>query len=261
MTRLKVQVLLSIISFVSLSFSQEDGKTRSDTNYVVIDKQINIKEIIRFGGRGGDVKGENAKIEVPENNGVFDSSLTSLSSLMTKAHNAANLKNLKGMLPLSGLQWLDKAENNTGSAIVCGPKGAHLNISWVPKVIDPQKSVMIYFDVTNPIDFNKGLVHLDVYMEGSPDPIFSLDQDVACNDLKHVAPFIGCPLKKGDRHVYSFRYSDLNRVPEGSYTVVAKIFSYEKNPPPLFACLNITLQIVPSKRVFVNPSSEIVGHL
>lgn len=34
-------------------------------------------------------------------------------------------------------------------------------------------------------------------MEGSPDPIFSLDQDVACNDLKHVAPFIGCPLKKG----------------------------------------------------------------
>lgn len=123
MTRLKVQVLLSIISFVSLSFSQEDGKTRSDTNYVVIDKQINIKEIIRFGGRRGDVKGENAKIEVPENNGVFDSSLTSLtslSSLMTKAHNAANLKNLKGMLPLSGLQWLDKAENNTGTASVCG---------------------------------------------------------------------------------------------------------------------------------------------
>lgn len=122
MTRLKVQVLLSIISFVSLSFSQEDGKTRSDTNYVVIDKQINIKVIIRFGGRRGDVKGENAKIEVPENNGVFDSSLTSLSSLMTKAHNAANLKNLKDMLPLSGLQWLaiDKAENNTGTASVCG---------------------------------------------------------------------------------------------------------------------------------------------
>lgn len=119
MTRLKVHVLLSIISFVSLSFSQEDGKTRSDTNYVVIDKQINIKEIIRFGGRRGDVKGENAKIEVPENNGVFDSSLTSLSSLMTKAH-AANLKNLKDMLPLSGLQWLDKAENNTGTASVCG---------------------------------------------------------------------------------------------------------------------------------------------
>lgn len=120
MTRLKVQVLLSIISFVSLSFSQEAGKTRSDTNYVVIDKQINIKEIIRFGGRRGDVKGENAKIEVPENNGVFDSSLTSLSSLMTKAHNAANLKNLKDMLPLSGLQWLYKAENNTGTASVCG---------------------------------------------------------------------------------------------------------------------------------------------
>lgn len=48
---------------------------------------------------------------------------------------------------------------------------------------------------------------------------------------------------------------------QGSYTVVAKIFSYEGNPPPLFACLNITLQIVPSERVFVNPSSEIVGHL
>lgn len=30
-----------------------------------------------------------------------------------------------------------------------GPKGAHLNISWVPKVIDPQKSVKIFFDVTN----------------------------------------------------------------------------------------------------------------
>lgn len=261
MTTLRIQVLVSIIAFVSLSFSQEDGEIRADTNYFVIDKQINIKEIIRFGGRRGDVKGENAKIEVPGDNGLFDSTLTSLSSLLTKVHNAANLKKLKGMLPLSGLQLLDKAENNTGTAIVCGPKGAHLNISWVPKVIDPQKSVKIFFDVTNPIDFNKGLAHIDVYMEGSPDPIFSLDQDVACDDIKHIAPFIGCPLKKGGRYTYNFKYSDLNRVPEGSYTVVAKIFSYEGNPPPLFACLNITLQIVPSKGVFVYPSSKIVGHL
>lgn len=120
MTTLRIQVLVSIIAFVSLSFSQEDGEIRADTNYFVIDQQINIKEIIRFGGRRGDVKGENAKIEVPGDNGLFDSTLTSLSSLLTKVHNAANLKKLKGMLPLSGLQLLDKAENNTGTAIVCG---------------------------------------------------------------------------------------------------------------------------------------------
>lgn len=246
MTRLKVQVLVSLILLVSLSFSLEDGEVRRGTDYVVIDKQINIREIIRFGGRVGGVKGQTSKTEVQENNGVLGSSLSSLSSLLTKAHNFASLKKLKDMLPLSGLQWLDKPGNNTGTAIVCGPEAAHINISWVPKVIDPQKSVKIYFDVINPIDFNKGLAHLDVYMEGSPNPIFSLDQDVACDDIKHVAPFIGCPLKKGERYRYSFQDSDLNRVPEGSYTVVVKIFSYEGNPHPLFACLNFTLQIVPS---------------
>lgn len=30
-----------------------------------------------------------------------------------------------------------------------GPDGAHLNVSWRPKVIDPDKSIQLYFDITN----------------------------------------------------------------------------------------------------------------
>lgn len=30
-----------------------------------------------------------------------------------------------------------------------GPKDAQLNVSWTPKVIDPDKSVELYFNITN----------------------------------------------------------------------------------------------------------------
>lgn len=30
-----------------------------------------------------------------------------------------------------------------------GPEGAELNVSWTPKVIDPDKSIKLYFNIKN----------------------------------------------------------------------------------------------------------------
>lgn len=49
------------------------------------------------------MKGENVKIEVLENNGVFDFLFILMFLLMMKVYNVVNLKNLKGMLLLFGL--------------------------------------------------------------------------------------------------------------------------------------------------------------
>lgn len=49
------------------------------------------------------MKGENVKIEVLENNGVFDFLFILLFLLMMKVYNVVNLKNLKDMLLLFGL--------------------------------------------------------------------------------------------------------------------------------------------------------------
>lgn len=241
MTCLTIQLLVSTIVIVSFSFSQENRDGRGRSNYVGTEKKFNIKEIIRFGGERGEVKRETAKNKVSADKDLSESSLTLLSPLLAEAHSATSLKK---MLPLSGLQGLDKAENNTGTAIICGPKGAHLNISWVPKVIDTNKSVKIFIDITNPIDFNYGQVHLDVYIDGSPNPIFSLAADFACTDIESVDPFTKCPLKKGDNHTLSFPYNSLEKIPDGYYVIVAKILSYERNQRTLFACLNFTLHVV-----------------
>lgn len=111
MKSLAIQCLASIIVFISLSFSQEDGEGRGRPNYVLVDKKINVKEIIRF-GRRGDANGEVSEFDSPKDNAESGSSLT---SLLTRVSNAINLRKMKNMLPLSGLELSD-----TGTAIVCG---------------------------------------------------------------------------------------------------------------------------------------------
>lgn len=212
MNSLIVQFLASIIVFVSLSFTQEDGH-RSGRS---------IKETIRSALKSGEEQGSIG------------------SSMLTDASNAASF------------QKKFKVDNNTGTAVVCGPEGAELNVSWTPKVIDPDKSVKLYFNIKNPIDFNKGQADVDVYMEGSSDPIFSVVQEIACEDIRKAVSLITCPLKKGDIHKFEFTYDDLKRLPVGAYVIVLKIFSYEGNPHPLFACLNLTLHIVPSDQMLFN---------
>lgn len=234
MKSLAIQCLASIIVFISLSFSQEDGDGRGRPNYVVVDKKINIKEIIRF-SRRSDADGEVSEFDVPKDNAESGSSLT---SLLTRVSNAINLRKMKNMLPLSGLELSD-----TGTAVVCGPKGAHLNVSWTPKDVDREKSIQFYFDIVNPIDFDHGQGHIDVYLEDSPDPVFSVDQDISCSDIKQITSLITCPLKKGNRIKAPLKYSDLSRVPVGGYTIVVKIISYETNTQSLFACLNFTLRV------------------
>lgn len=316
MKTLAAQFLVSLIVFLGLAFSQEDGEGRGFPKYAVVNKQINIREIIRFGGRRGEGQDDTANFEVPEDN---DYSWTSLSSLLTKASNAASLRKMKTMLPLSGLRWLDQTDNDPGRAVVCGrwtilllisfilktmyfyfaqnsfstlfqnvyerkslfssvirslcgvnfvqtilkrmkfskiqlellqsnvwkkrmrkfyaifkpdfafvgPKGAHFNITWEPKVVDSHKSIKVNFDITNrkislmyafhlvklyvfkiwisitffflltAIDFDKGRAHLELYQKGSSDPMFSFDQDMSCSQIAQLAPFVKCPLKKG----------------------------------------------------------------
>ncbi|XP_062591711.1 uncharacterized protein LOC134253214 [Saccostrea cucullata] len=255
MKRLAVQVLVAVLLFVSLSLSQEDGEKRP--SYIVVDKQINVREIIRLGG--GRVQDQNGveEFEAPEEAG--SSQGASVSSLFSMLANAAKLRKIKNMLPLSGIQVLDAADDDTGKAINCGPEGSHINVTWKPKVIDPQKYVQIYLDIVDPIDFDKGKAHVDVYMEDSPDPIFSVDQDMACADIqKAVGKIFTCPIKKGGHQSFSFQYKDLTKLPTGSYTIVLKIFSYAANPNPLFACLNVTLQIKPSFKQALHPLPQTI---
>lgn len=112
MTSLTIQLLVSTTVIVSFSFSQGDRQERGRSNYA--DKQFNIKEIIRFGGKKVEVKRETTKNKVSSDKDLSESLL---SPLLADAYSATSLKN---MVQLSGLKGLVKAKNNTGTAIVCG---------------------------------------------------------------------------------------------------------------------------------------------
>ncbi|XP_011448700.2 uncharacterized protein [Magallana gigas] len=240
MMNLSVQ-LAFVVVFISQSVSHEDGARRNSQRYATVSKKFNYKIFIDR----KRVESQNKNIEdfeIIQNN---ESLWSSKSFLFAKTSTDAKLKFLKNKLSLVGLQLSDEADNNTGTVIVCGPKGAHLNITWRPKVIDPYKCVRIYFDIISPTYFDKGHGILDVYLKGSSYPMYSVDRETSCSFFKQLDPLIMCPLKKGAPIRFAIQYSKLDDLPVGSYTIVLKIFSFEANPP-LVACVNFTLHIATS---------------
>lgn len=399
MRGLTIQVLAAILLSVSLSYSQENGERWEFPKYMVVDKQINVREIIRFGGRQSEEQNEK-EFEVP---GEAGSRRFSASSLLTMLSNAAKMRKVKNMLPLSGIQWIK--DDDIGKAINCGtymyilcffkkayacfmncaihcelihlyllrkmclwekiaaskcmenlkyklfsgPPGSHINVTWKPRIIDPQKSVEIFFDIVDrkflynitvircvympwnsstyfsisltAIDFVKGYADITVYNGGSP--IFSLDQDITCQIVAKELPLIKCPIKKGrmypfynfdilsmvlDMNEYflflffayriskgifpvqksvptkggsaalNFKSSYISNMKifgilqislrvgihcgdfyfQGSFSIVLKIFSYASKPPPLFSCLNVTVDIKSSANRAVHPTPQVI---
>lgn len=101
MKSLTQQFLASIIVFISLSFSKEDGEGREHPTYVVIDKKISIKEIIRFDGIRDESHGEMEAPHEKKNLGYL------LSGLLANASEAVTMRH-------------DNTDNDTGTAVVCG---------------------------------------------------------------------------------------------------------------------------------------------
>lgn len=56
-----------------------------------------------------------------------------------------------------------------------------------------KKNNFFCYTATN---FTEGKAHVDVYLKGSPDRLFSMDQEIACDDFIKLYPIL-CPLKKG----------------------------------------------------------------
>lgn len=252
LTMKAVQLLASIAVFSSISFSQEDKAGKEHTNYLLFDNKISVEEITRIGERRSELMRENA--EEKEYNE------SSLSSFLTKISNAYKLRKLNNDIFRSpGFKWFDNTDNSTGKAFVCGPEGAHLNISWKPKIISTEKPIQIYLDIVYPIDFKEGLARIDVYRKGIPDPVFSVDEGITCTDINNWVPFIRCPIKRGNSFSFSFKYSETQLQPVGSYTVLLKIVSYAAKPPPLFACLNFSLQIESSKLMSASETPQTIA--
>lgn len=184
-TRLTIKLLLLVS--VGLSLSQQDGTERKRPKRIV-NKPVSIKEIIRYGERRGDAQGEvHQKYR----------SLASTPFLPIKASTDASLGKTKMLLPTPINKETD---SNTGRAIVCGPEGAEFNVTWKPKIIDPERFVQIQVDFIAPTNFTEGKAHVDVYLKGSPDRLFSMDQEIACDDFIKLYddPILSliCPLKK-----------------------------------------------------------------
>lgn len=97
--------LLLIVS-VSLSLSQQEGIEQKRPKSIVVNKPVNIKEIIRYGEKGGDAKRESR---------LKNRSSLSMPSLPTMVSTDASLRRTKILSPMN-----TEADNNTGRAIVCG---------------------------------------------------------------------------------------------------------------------------------------------
>lgn len=111
-----IQLLVFVVFFVAQSSSQDEEDGRRRPNYVVVDKHINVREIIRFGGKRDVVQDGVEEFEVPgdDNSAPYQSPF---SSLLAKVSNAAKWRKVQNMLPLSGIQYF---LGDMGTAEVCG---------------------------------------------------------------------------------------------------------------------------------------------
>lgn len=239
--KLSVLMLAFIVGFVSPSVFHEDGTRWNPQSYPIVNKKVHNMQTVHLVQKRKKARGKSFEnFEVTGNNESFWSSM---SLLFAKTPTSAKLKYPKNKLSMVRPQWTDETDNNTGRVIVCGPEGAYFNISWRPKVIDPYKCVRIYFDIISPIYFDKGQGRVDVYLEGSSYPMYSVVRLVSCDFFQNIDPLVRCPLKKGVSIRFATQYSELYNLPVGSYTIVLNIISFNVHPPPLFVCVNFTLHI------------------
>lgn len=171
--------------------------------------------------------------------------------IITRSHGGILRRNTKRDMVIMERFWMLRTitigrENvggplqNSGHAINCGQPSSNLNITWTPQTIDPQKTASLYAEMNAPVDWSSGSYSLAAYFAGTGQQILSLVDKASCGDIQKYATGLKCPVKANDHLKFVTELRNLNRIPTGNYTVIAKIINQNNQ---LFACANATFYI------------------
>ena len=134
-----------------------------------------------------------------------------------------------------------KLYETRGNVTNCDDTKTKFSVQWSPLTLNSQGVVTFYWDFVAPNELDKGNVHLEIFLAQLPDtPIYSLDQQGSCDDIKRKIPNLVCPIKANAEIKGTLTVSDLTSVPTGNYIIVVKVTN-DKNQP--FLCGKATFKI------------------
>ncbi|XP_046381016.1 uncharacterized protein LOC124152214 [Haliotis rufescens] len=95
---------------------------------------------------------------------------------------------------------------DAGHVQSCGPPDANFSVSWEPKVLDPEGSIVVNYTYKVPHDFKQGTADVALYFNKIKNPIFDDTFPLTCKDIKK---YFHCPFMAGPTVHGSYPYSNL----------------------------------------------------
>ncbi|XP_046572410.1 uncharacterized protein LOC124280509 [Haliotis rubra] len=99
-----------------------------------------------------------------------------------------------------------KQLTEAGHVQSCSPTDPKFNVTWEPKVLDPEGSIVVNYTYKIPHDFNSGIADVALYFNKIQNPIFEDSFPVTCDEVKKYIP---CPFKGGPTFHGTYPYSNL----------------------------------------------------
>ncbi|KAL3860154.1 hypothetical protein ACJMK2_010315 [Sinanodonta woodiana] len=119
----------------------------------------------------------------------------------------------------------------------CG--SANMNITWLPKELDPRGSLTINISYIFPEDFDQGTLDLAIKISGME---FRNTFALQCSYLQKVMPSITCPARKNQIIKGSYTISDLSKLSRYPGPLEAVIKGYNSDKQEL--CCGIVKTVI-----------------
>ncbi|KAK3596424.1 hypothetical protein CHS0354_020676 [Potamilus streckersoni] len=121
------------------------------------------------------------------------------------------------------------SSDDPGHVENCGQ--ANMNITWLPKELDPHGSLIFDVSFIFPVDFDKGTLDADIKLSGME---FRNTFAVQCTYLQKAIPTVTCPARKNQVVKGLYTISDLSKLSSFPGKIEAVLRAYNSDKQEVF---------------------------
>jgi len=135
------------------------------------------------------------------------------------------------MVQASDRVGLSKGQDS-GHLVSClGLKTEKFNVTWSPKILKTEETVVFYADVITSQQFTHGKLWIQIWIDDIPDPIYDDSRDQHCDQFIQIIqpylPQLKCPIPQGFhlKQVYPLKIVPTIPLPSGNYKTKVEIWN------------------------------------
>jgi len=137
---------------------------------------------------------------------------------------------------------------DVGQLVSClGVKEEVFNVTWKPKVLKTDETVVFYIDIGMTQTFTSGKVCIQIWLDDIPDPIYDDCKVQFCDKFIQIIqpyiPSLTCPIKQGFhlKQVFPVKIVPTIPLPAGNYRIKFEVWN-ENNAHTLCITGNVEVE-------------------